>query len=301
MPTYNYAHFIGEAIESALNQTFTDFELIIIDDVSSDNTDEVVTRYLTDPRVRYYKNEKNLGLSQNFNKSLEYANGEFIKFLLADDRFFPSLLEKFVTIMDKYPDVSLVTSNREMFGTQTKQRRLPLSNYQKGSAVIYESLKEGAGNWIGEPTTVMFRKADLSVGKFSTDYLCLVDWEMWLRLLTKGNCYIIPENLSAFRTHGSQASKLITRNFRFTFEEYRFYKMIQEKNPYNIDLKKIDIDRMVQRRATYCAGAMYKTVSSLHKKQSRKTFIEAFKIAKEEHVIMKPLLDRFSSSSKSSK
>ena len=56
IPTYNYAHYIGEAIESALNQTYNDFELIIIDDQSSDNTDEVVARYLTDSRVRYYKN-----------------------------------------------------------------------------------------------------------------------------------------------------------------------------------------------------------------------------------------------------
>src|SRR5688572_30003299 len=94
IPTYNYAHYIGEAIESALNQTYTNFELIIIDDQSNDNTDEVVTRYLTDPRVKYYKNKVNLGLAANFNEALKFAKGEYIKYLLADDLFHPALLEK---------------------------------------------------------------------------------------------------------------------------------------------------------------------------------------------------------------
>ena len=86
IPTYNYARYIGEAIESVLNQTFTDFELIIIDDQSKDNTDEVVAKYLHDPRVSYHKNPVNLGLVGNFNRALELANGEYIKFLLADDK-----------------------------------------------------------------------------------------------------------------------------------------------------------------------------------------------------------------------
>src|SRR5688572_129331 len=105
IPTYNYAHVLGEAVESALSQTFEDFELIIVDDQSKDNTDEVVQKYLSDPRVQYYKNEKNLGLVGNFNKCLEYANGEYIKYLLADDRLHPQNLEKFVAVLDLYPNV----------------------------------------------------------------------------------------------------------------------------------------------------------------------------------------------------
>ena len=137
VPTYNYAHYIGEAIESALNQTYTDFELIIVDDQSKDNTDEVVARYLSDSRVSYYKNKVNLGLAANFNEALKYAKGEYIKYLLADDLLHPTLLEKMVPVMDKYPDVSLVTSRRDMFGARNKSSDLPLLHLQEGTTVIY--------------------------------------------------------------------------------------------------------------------------------------------------------------------
>jgi glycosyltransferase involved in cell wall biosynthesis len=301
IPTYNYAHYIGEAIESALQQTYTDFELIIVDDQSADNTDEVVARYLGDTRVRYYKNEKNLGLVGNFNEALRYARGEYIKYLLADDRLYPEVLEKFVNILDTHRGVSLVTSNRESFGTVTKQRKLPLTHLQPGKAVIFESLKEGAGNWIGEPTTVMFRRSALAAGGFSDEYLCLVDWEMWLRLLMTGDCYIFPENLSAFRTHANQASRLILQNFRFTFEEYWFYKKIQRTNPYGIDLEKLDIRSIVRKRALYCSQAMYKSLRHLHTKKARSVFLTSFKIALSEKVLFKPFFDLFKRKKKTNK
>ena len=86
LPTYNRAQLVLESIYSVLNQTYSDLELIIIDDQSKDNTDEVVGKYLSDPRVSYYKNPSNLGLVGNFNRALELAGGDYIKFLLADDK-----------------------------------------------------------------------------------------------------------------------------------------------------------------------------------------------------------------------
>ena len=85
IPTYNYAHYISFAVESVLNQQFTDFELIIVDDCSKDNTEEVVSRFLYDKRVSFEKNERNLGLVGNWNKCLSKARGEYIKFVFADD------------------------------------------------------------------------------------------------------------------------------------------------------------------------------------------------------------------------
>src|SRR5688572_5841450 len=98
IPTYNYAHYLDEAIKSVLNQTFSDFELIIVDDKSSDNTSEVVQKFLSDPRVSFYINDENLGLVHNFNRCLEYAKGDYIKFLMADDIFNEQLLEKYVAV-----------------------------------------------------------------------------------------------------------------------------------------------------------------------------------------------------------
>ena len=290
VPTYNYAHYIGEAIESALNQTYRDFELIIIDDQSKDNTDEVVEKYLSDPRVKYIKNKKNLGLAANFNEALKYANGEYIKYLLADDVFHPALLEKMVPIMDMYPNVTLVTSKRDMFGSKSKSSDLPLLYLQEGKTVIYASLKEKAGNWIGEPTTVMFRKSALHIGNFNTSYTCLVDWEMWLRLLTVGDCYIIPETLSYFRVHDKQASKLIMNDYKYTFEDYAFYRSVKSENALELDLSKLDIDRMIKKRATFCSKAMYKLLPHILRKNHRENFVRAFKIARKEKVLFAPLL-----------
>lgn len=298
IPTYNYAHYIGEAIESALNQTYTDFELIIIDDQSKDNTDEVVARYLSDPRVSYHKNKFNLGLAGNFNEALKYATGEYIKYLLADDVFHPTLLEKMVPVMDEHPTVMLVTSKREMFGTKTKSSNLPLTHLQKGETVIYASLKEKAGNWIGEPTTVMFRKSALKIGLFNTKYTCLVDWDMWLRILTAGDCFIIPETLSYFRVHDTQASRLIMNDYKYTFEDYEFYKIIKTDNPLSLDLSKLDLDTMIAKRATFCAKAMYKLLPHISDKKNRQNFIRAFKIAWSENVMLAPL-SRFLGKNKS--
>jgi len=290
IPTYNYAHYIGEAIESALSQTYRDFELIIIDDQSKDNTDEIVEKYLSDPRVKYIKNNKNLGLAANFNEALKYANGEYIKYLLADDVFHPALLEKMVPIMEKYPNVTLVTSKRDMFGSKSKSSDLPLLHLQDGKTVIYASLKEKAGNWIGEPTTVMFRKSALHIGNFNTSYTCLVDWEMWLRLLAIGDCYIIPETLSYFRVHDKQASKLIMNDYKYTFEDYAFYRSVKSENALELDLSKLDIDRMIKKRATFCSKAMYKLLPHILRKNHRENFLKAFKIARKEKVLLAPLL-----------
>ena len=290
IPTYNYAHYLGEAITSALNQTYKDFELIIVDDKSTDNTDEVVLPFLSDDRVKYYKNEKNLGLARNFNESLKYARGEYIKYLLADDLLHPSLLEIFVPIMDANPNVSLITSQREMFGARTKTNALPFFHLQDGKSVITESIRKN-GNWIGEPTTVMFRKSDLHVGAFNPEYTCLVDWEMWLRLLTIGDCYIVPQTLSYFRVHDKQASNLILADYKYTFEDYRFYKDIQTRNVYNIDLDKVGINELVRKRAVFCSKAMYKLLPYIHHKKQRAIIAEAFKIARLEKVLLSPVIN----------
>src|SRR5688572_5713153 len=85
IPTYNYAHLIADAIESVLRQTERDLELVVIDDCSTDDTEQVAARYADDPRFRFVRNPCNLGLFGNFNRCFELAEGEFVKVLCADD------------------------------------------------------------------------------------------------------------------------------------------------------------------------------------------------------------------------
>ena len=289
IPTYNYAYCLDEAVQSVLDQEFQDFELIIIDDCSRDNTDEVVEKYLSDPRVSYYKNPVNLGLVGNWNKCLSYAKGEYIKFLCADDKFRPDLLEKFVLVMEQYPNVSLVVCNKSMFGKSFVTVELPLQYLHPGKEIIYHTLN--TKGWLGEPTCVMFRKSNLHLGMFKPGMVWLPDWEMWIRQLTAGDCYIIPEPIAYVRNHVQQLTKKVVKQFTHYFEEYELCKAIRENNGYNIDKSGIDMNKVVKRRAAKCAKAMYKLVPHLHKKKERALFFKALKIAIAERVLFTPFVD----------
>src|SRR5215204_5853959 len=156
LPTYNSASFLDDAIQSALNQTFTDFELIIVDNCSTDNSKEVISKYISDSRVRFYVNEKNLGSNGNFNKCFSLATGDYIKCLCSDDRLNLSLLEKFVSVMEEYPSVSLVSSFFEEFGSITKLIKPCFSGLMDGKKMINEVLS--TKNFLGNPSQVMFRR-----------------------------------------------------------------------------------------------------------------------------------------------
>jgi glycosyltransferase involved in cell wall biosynthesis len=286
IPTYNYAHYLSEAIDSALSQTYDDFEVIIVDDMSKDNTDEVVKKYLSNKKVKYFKNPENLGLVGNFNKCLEYSSGKYIKYLLADDKFHPQLLEKFVPLMEEHPNITLITSNTVLFGKKNKTRTLPFQGLQRGNKVIYECLKNGNGNWIGEPTVVMFRKASLQNGNFSSRYPCLVDLNMWLRLLMTGDCYIVPESLSYFRFHMSQAST--KTNVLNWIDEYNFYRDIKISNPYDLDPEQhstLEVDKVIRDRAIHVSKGMFRILHKFFRKKNRLAITKAFKIAYREKVI----------------
>ncbi len=291
IPTYNYAHCLDEAVTSVLSQTFTSFELIIIDDCSKDNTDEVVEKYLSDPRVRYVKNERNLGLVGNWNKCLSLASGKYIKLLCADDKFRNDLLIKMVDAMEKHPSVSLVCCNKQIFGSTVSEVKLPLQYFHKGSEIIKNTLT--TYGWLGEPTCVMFRSANLHVGQFRTDVTWLPDWEMWLRQLSVGDAFLIPEPLAYVRIHEQQVTKTVMKRFINYFEEYDLARNIRDKNGYSIDTSDIDMDSVVKYRAEKCALAMYKTLPTAYRSQDRKIFLKAAGIAFKEGVVLSSLRQLF--------
>lgn len=281
IPSYNSGLFMDETIQSVLNQTYADYELIIVDDCSTDNTDEVVEKYLHDERVQYYKNEINLGLAGNWNKALTFAKGEYIKFLMSDDKFHPQLLEKFVAVMDQHPTVSIVTSFRKEFGAETHMNAPKFTHLQRGETIIYETLKDR--NWIGEPTCVMFRKSNLWLGGFNSEFLYFIDWEMWIRHLTVGDCYIIPETLSYFRVHEKQVSRMVMKNMLQYCETYYFYKRVKRLKS-SIDFSGLDIDGLIKEKAANCIRGIIKLIPRLHKKESRTLFFKVVKIVQREKV-----------------
>ena len=211
IPTYNYARYLPEAIESILKQNFTDFELLIIDDCSKDNTAEVVQNYAAkDPRIRFSVNSPNVGMVNNWNLCLRESRGEFIKYVFGDDLLTsPDALKKMMTPLINDPSIALVASARDLLDADSKVVRTR-SSFGKtavipGDEAIRRCILEQK-NLIGEPTVVMFRKKDAARG-FNKEYRQIVDLEMWYHLLESGSLLYLTEPLCAFRCHPDQQSE----------------------------------------------------------------------------------------------
>ena len=113
IPTFNYGRFLPDAIKSVLAQTFTDFELVVVDNASTDATAELMEAFVrSDPRIRFFRNAENVGIVKNFNRALGHATGDYVKILCADDLLAPAALERSLAVIRNNPAVSLVTTGR---------------------------------------------------------------------------------------------------------------------------------------------------------------------------------------------
>jgi glycosyltransferase involved in cell wall biosynthesis len=214
IPTFNYARFLPEAIESVLSQDFQDFELLIVDDCSGDNTAEVVKPYCSrDPRVQLIVHSSNMGMVNNWNYCLERARGEYIKFVFGDDRLYsPNALSRMSAMLESHSSATLAASARVIIDERSNVVNLwrPLAEgCHDGRKIIKACLMKNGENLVGEPSAVLFRKADARRG-FDPAYRQIVDVEMWFHLLEKGNLVYTREPLCAFRCHALQQTEINT-------------------------------------------------------------------------------------------
>lgn len=196
MSVYNTEEkFLREAIESILNQTFTDFEFLIINDGSKNNAEKVILSY-KDERIKYIINEQNLGFVTSLNKGLNISTGEYIARFDSDDISLPERLEKQVKFMDENPNVGLLGTQFESF---PKKR---LSNLLTNSGQIKEAMLVQA-NQLGHPT-VMIRKSVITQNHIQYDKqaLHMEDYKMWLDMSKFTDIANIDEVLLYYRRHG---------------------------------------------------------------------------------------------------
>lgn len=208
IPTYNYGRFLAEAIDSVLRQDFRDFELLVIDDCSTDNTAEVVQPFcVRDQRVHFAINPANLGMVNNWNHCLNLARGEYIKFLFGDDKLcHPQALGKMVELLERHPTATLAATARIILDEKSKVIDVwqPLADgCHSRRDIITAYLMTNGQNLVGEPSAVLFRKTDARRG-FDPQYKQIVDVEMWFHLLDKGDLAYSREPLCAFRCHPRQ-------------------------------------------------------------------------------------------------
>ena len=236
IPAYNGAQVIGETIRSVLNQSYADYELIVVDDASVDRTVEVLSG-IQDPRLRIVRNATNLGFEGNFNRALEEARGEFIKVLPMDDLLYPTCLERQVEILEanENRDVCLVSCAKDVItrgGEFVIRGRKGFSGRMPGSQAIRRTVRAGT-NIIGEPGSVLFRRSLLAqVGRFDGSIPYIIDLDLWCRLLLHGDAYIIPETLCAFRVWPNSMSVKLARTQ--TRQLLSFFSRLSSRPEYGV-------------------------------------------------------------------
>ena len=212
IPVYNGEPFLAECIESVLAQDFADYELLISDDGSTDGSSRVIQRYAErDGRIRWWRNPHNLGIGGNFNACLKAARGEYVKYVLQDDKLLdPSVVRRTVATLEGDSTVSLVVLASQRIDADSKlihtRDRFGRSGVWEGKEVIAKCLGENA-NLIGEPSLALFRRAQAARG-FDEGLRQLLDLELWFHLLEQGRFAYIAEPLCAFREHAAQQSEV---------------------------------------------------------------------------------------------
>lgn len=239
MSVYDGEPFLQEAVESVLNQTFADFEFIIIDDGSSDGTWEILESY-GDARIRLVRNEENVGLTRSLNKGLTLARGEYIARHDADDVSIRSRFERQVGVLDKQLDVVLVSGNMDLIdgdGEVWHQSRRNASPGLIAWLLLFY-------NYIGGHGAVMFRRQlAVDLGGYSEEFLYSQDHDLWLRLAEVGDIRIVPDVLVQWRRHDDSISG--TRHF----EQEAYSVMTSGKAMSRLLGDPLSIDQVVELRA----------------------------------------------------
>ncbi len=259
MPAYNAEKYIGQAIESILNQTYRDFELIIVNDGSTDNTKNIILSY-KDERIIYLENEKNSGIVITLNKGLDNAKGEYIARMDADDISKNDRFEKQIDFLEKNKEIALLGSGICIFGENTEETNRVFTNdsEQLKAELIFNSS-------IAHPT-VMIRKSVLDENnlRYNVEFAGAEDYYLWWEISKKGKICTLSDILLNYRIHSSQITKK---------KDARYFSLMRRlmETRFN-DIGFMASDKYKDAFMTYCLGEFEKfTPSSVH------IFIECLK------------------------
>lgn len=232
IPCYNQGNYIKDAIDSVLNSDYENFEIIVINDGSTDSDTVKILSEISHPKIKIIHQE-NLGLPAARNNGIKIACGDYILPLDADDKIHAKYIRKAAEILDNNPDIGLVYCDYQTFGSET---RLSIMSDYKGFARLLVK-----NNFV---VTSMFRKNDfIKVGGYKDEMKDgLEDWEFWITLCEKGiKPYKIPETMFFYRKYGSHTMSGKFENKEFYWQSYKkilklhsdsFIENIEKITPY---------------------------------------------------------------------
>ncbi len=201
IPTFNSAQFLTAAVDSVLAQTFKDFEIIVVDDGSTDNTEDVLKKY--DDKVRYIK-QKNQGVSIARNTGIKNSNSKYVAFLDSDDVWMPAKLEKQINALENNPKSKACYT--EYLSVSEDMKPQDLKRLRCNGSALNDLLLRG--NVIGPPSTILCeRQLFEEIGVFDSSLSLSADWDMWIRLACVTELTFLNEPLIKYRLHGSNMSK----------------------------------------------------------------------------------------------
>lgn len=240
IPTFNRPKYFKEALESALAQTYRNFEIVISDDGTNDETEQLIQPYLEKyPCIKYFRN-KGFTSHDNWNFLRAYNNpdAEYVNWLMDDDLWYPRKLERMIEAYRNNPDVSLVTSAKNFIdadGNITGSTQNFANQDLKIEGDEAARLIFSIDNYIGEPTTVLIRKKflrdnDLCWNSDENGFFSLLDVSTWCQLLTQGNFFRCADILSAQRLHPEQGSRWQFTGVLFSINYVKLFKTALDRN-----------------------------------------------------------------------
>lgn len=206
MPVYNVAPYLREAVDSILSQTYTDFELIVLDDGSTDGSSQILEIY-TDPRIIRYRGERNVGLANILNVGLQMARGEFIARMDSDDLSLPTRLSVQVAYLDAHSEVDLCSCGMELFGAKQAIWSYATDvDTVKINALFHSPILHASSVW----RRTAFADRGLT---FDQQMVPAEDYDLWVRALLQSCVLVnIPDVLYRYRIHMSQTTAMDQRS-----------------------------------------------------------------------------------------
>jgi glycosyltransferase involved in cell wall biosynthesis len=240
MPTWNGEPFVAEALHSALAQGYGDFELLVLDDASTDGTLDVVSQS-RDARIEVHRNRKRVGLAANWNRCFKLARGEYVMLFFQDDLLAPDALERLMAPLEAEPDACLSFGRRSFVSSGSGTMKAPGPAYSdileafyarpgkmvRGIDLVREALageRDLTTNVVGEPSFVLMRReAALRTLPFDTRLRQLCDWDFWLRMSRAAPMCRVDAYVGTFRLHAGSATSINHGQGPLHGEHFRFY------------------------------------------------------------------------------
>lgn len=230
--SYNYQKYIKDTINSVINQTYQNWELIVIDDASTDLSAEIIKEFAkNDNRIKFIQNQENIGLKNSLLKAVKSASGEWIAFLESDDLWTENYLEKKVDIINSNKHFGFIFNDVELFGEKSSKK------FAKTKGAFPRSMfyEFGINNPVLTLSSVMLKKNLLGLIDFNTPIDKLLDWYIYIQLARITDFYYIPKKLTRWRQH-SQSYISKDNKCKFKFANISAYSQVLKKEPFNIKL-----------------------------------------------------------------